>query len=390
MIETCALIPAAGHGKRFSGVQSKLFVEIAGIPVLGHSLLAMERSDVIQSIVLVISRENQEKALQLAKDLGISKLYRVLEGGSERQDSVENGLQAVPERTEIVAVHDGARPLVSSALIERCVEGACQWGAVAPALPVVDTIKRVSQDFVKETLLRKELCRVQTPQTFRLDLLKKAYQNAREKGVTGTDDASLVEILGEKVHLVPGEERNLKITTQQDIGKAEQLLGVGPRVGFGYDVHRLVEGRKLFLGGVEIPHEKGLLGHSDADALLHALCDALLGAAGLSDIGVYFPDNDPRFEGIESIKLLRNVADLIREKGFGISNVDATVIAQRPKISSVIPRMKSMIADALQIPVGRIGIKATTNERLDSIGNEEGIAAYAVASLYPHPFDSID
>jgi 2-C-methyl-D-erythritol 4-phosphate cytidylyltransferase/2-C-methyl-D-erythritol 2,4-cyclodiphosphate synthase len=329
----------------------------------------------------VTSADDREAAAALVKQLKITKLIRIVEGGAERQDSVSHGLAAIPSQVELVAVHDGARPLVSHQLIERCVEAAQQWGTAIPSLSIIDTVKRAKEGIIVETLDRRELVRVQTPQTFRREILIKAVKQAIQDQFTGTDEAALVERMGIPVHLVAGEESNLKVTTMGDIAAAEAYLGTGPRIGFGYDIHRLVQGRKLFLGGVEIAHTKGLEGHSDADALLHAICDALLGAAGLADIGVYFPNNDPRFAGISSLKLLEEVAGLLAEKGFMPSNIDATVIAEAPKIAPHVSLMKERIAEALHLPVQCVGIKATTNEGIGSLGSGEGIAAYAVANL---------
>jgi 2-C-methyl-D-erythritol 4-phosphate cytidylyltransferase/2-C-methyl-D-erythritol 2,4-cyclodiphosphate synthase len=254
-----------------------------------------------------------------------------------------------------------------------------------PATPDSDTLKRfLDGSATLETVDRRELYGVQTPQVFRLGLLLEAYRSAQAEGFAGTDDGSYVERLGHPVTLVPGERNNLKITVAEDLRMAEGLLSGGAvRTGFGYDVHQLVPGRPLVLGGVALEHPAGLGldGHSDADVLLHAIADALLGACALGDIGEHFPNTDPRYAGISSLVLLRVVADKVRESGFDIVNVDAMLLAERPKIRPHVDRMRANIAEALRIDPGGVSVKATTNERLGFEGREEGMAAHAVATV---------
>ena len=316
----------------------------------------------------------------------------VSDGGGGRDDGRDAG---------IVLVHDGARPLVPRTVIDAVIEGCAACGAAIPAIPVKDTIKQIhisdSGAVVSSTPERSSLRAVQTPQGFDAVLLMRAY-DACGPDTAVTDDASLVEALGVPVYIVNGDEMNIKITTPSDLGRAEQLLNRqsaddpcknepaavimrAPRTGMGYDVHAFAENRKLILGGVDIPHDRGLLGHSDADVLIHAIMDALLGAAALGDIGKHFPDTDPRYKGISSLLLLGHVSELLRSHGWVIVNIDATVIAQRPKVAPHIPQMKKNMAEVLKISESQINIKGTTTERLGFTGREEGIASQAVASI---------
>lgn len=290
----------------------------------------------------------------------------------------------MPEDTQLVAIHDGARPLVSPDIIERTLEEAWKSGAAAAGIRVKDTVKVVGDGgMIEGTVDRTRLWQVQTPQTFRYPLILEAHREAEARGWECTDDASLIERTGGKVAMVPGSPRNLKITEPEDMALAEKILGgTGHRTGTGYDAHRLTEGRKLILGGVDIPYEKGLLGHSDADVLTHAVMDALLGAAGLGDIGQWFPDNDPAYEGISSLALLGRVGEAVAQAGYAIANIDGTVIAQAPRLAAHIPRMRAHIAEVLGIEESQVNVKATTTEGMGFTGRGEGIAAQAAAALY--------
>lgn len=306
-------------------------------------------------------------------------------GGETRQQSVRNGLEWAPESAAYVAVHDAARPLVSHALLDRLFEAAQVHGAVVPALPVTDALKRVQPDSppqVMESVARESLYRVQTPQVFRHEWLKDAHQKAAARD-DAPDDAELVCQAGYPVVLVPGEASNIKLTTPDDLALLQFYSGEasGVRVGIGYDIHTLVEGRTLVLGGVPIPFEKGLLGHSDADVVLHALCDALLGAVGLGDIGQHFPNTDPRWKDCSSLTLLHEVKQQVAAAGYRVVNLDATVIAEAPKLAPHIPAMRSQIAQCLEILPTQVSIKATTNERMDSMGRGESIACFAIATV---------
>jgi len=323
------------------------------------------------------------------------KPWQVASGGSERQYSIANALNIMSQTTDIVLVHDGARPLVNILCINNVIQAAIAHHAAVVAVPVKDTIKIVNNGVVSGTPERHTLWSIQTPQGFNAHLLRQAYEQANKDDYLGTDDASLVERLGVSVKIVEGSYENIKVTTPEDLIIAEALMnsknsalynkeceaGNMVRFGMGYDVHKLVEGRKLILGGVEIPYVYGLDGHSDADVLLHGITDALLGAAALGDIGKHFPDTDIQYKGVSSIALLERVRDIIAEHGYVVNNIDGTIVAERPKLAPYIPEMNKRIAAALQVEIGQVNVKATTTEGLGFAGKGEGIAAYATASI---------
>lgn len=381
MRKTCAaVIVAAGSATRMQGID-KMLVPLAGVPVVLRSVRALAASDCIDSLVIVTRTECMETLRTLCAE--VSKPVTVVAGGASRPESVLAGLAALPEGTELAAIHDGARPLVTQAVIAEAVEAAGCCGAAAPAVPVHDTIKQAENGLVRATPERKTLFAVQTPQVFDVKLLKTVLRAAMERGIALTDDCSAVEAAGKAVVLTQGCEENLKITTPVDLTLAEAILKRRKtmRIGHGYDVHRLTEGRRLILGGVEIPFERGLDGHSDADVLVHALMDALLGAAGLRDIGVLFPDNDPAYKNISSMLLLDRVMLTLEHAGYAVGNVDVTVLAQRPKLKDYIPVMRENLARAMKIPLDCVNIKATTEEGLGFTGSGEGIACHAVCLL---------
>lgn len=382
-----ALIVAAGTGSRFGSAVPKVFMPLGGAPLLAWSLRAFGAHPEVGSVVVVVAPEYAEHTRQLCA-AGLSLPWQVVDGGPERRVSVCNGLRALREFTpDLVAIHDGARPLVSSDVISDSLAVARRCGAALATVGVVDTVKQVDADLcIIATLDRSQLQLAQTPQTFRYDLILSAHERADAEGWDVTDDAMLVERLGHPVHASRGDRRNLKITVPEDLAMAEWLLENNKptqRIGHGFDVHRLVEGRRLVLGGVEIEHEKGLLGHSDADAALHAVCDAILGAAGLGDIGQHFPDTDPAYKDADSLQLLRRVGQLARDAGWTIGNLDATILCQAPKLAPHIPAMRERTAAALEISPDLINYKATTTEKLGPIGEGQAIAAEAVALLVP-------
>lgn len=381
MKRASAVIPAAGRGERFGRGSNKVFAVIAGKPILAHTLSVFEACDAISDIVLVTGQHELEAAGELVGRFSFGKISHIVEGGAQRQDSVSHGLAKVTG--EIVAIHDAARPMVTCEMIERSVAEAARIGACIAAVPVIDTIKSASPDgSVAGTVDRSNLYAVQTPQTFQTALLREAYARAFEEGFCATDDAALVERMGRTVGIVPGSYDNIKITTPSDLELATMKLGGGEtRTGMGFDVHTLVEGRRLVLGGVEIPHELGLLGHSDADVLLHAIADAILGAAAMGDIGRHFPDTDPKYRGISSLKLLEHVGQIVGSEGWKIVNIDATLAAERPKIAPYAQQMISNIAGCLGIEPGRVSVKATTTEKLGYVGRGEGMACWAVAGI---------
>jgi 2-C-methyl-D-erythritol 4-phosphate cytidylyltransferase/2-C-methyl-D-erythritol 2,4-cyclodiphosphate synthase len=373
------IIAAAGSGNRMGSGIPKQYMEILGKPVLTRSVEAFENNASTDEIYLVVNQDFTDfcRELYLGERSGMGKVKGIVPGGAQRQDSVYAALSTIPEDVDFVLVHDGARPFVTEETIEALIEGTVKHGAAVAAVPVKDTIKSAEDGIFSETLDRSRLYSIQTPQGFGRKLLKQAYERAFSENFYGTDDAVLVEKMGEKVYLVKGDYHNIKITTKEDIILGEAILGEETRIGTGYDVHRLTEGRKLILGGVEIPFDKGLLGHSDADVLIHAIMDALLGAAALGDIGRHFPDNDESYRGISSLLLLKRVGGLLTESGCRIGNIDAVVIAQRPKIAPYIGEMTARIAETLDIEENRINIKGTTTEKLGFCGREEGIAAQA-------------
>ena len=372
MPEVTAILVAAGASRRMGF--DKLSVRLPnGQTVLEASARALWSHPAVSDLVLVCG-ENRPACEEIAAVC--PKPCLVVQGGETRAESVKNGLSAA--RGELVAIHDAARPFVSEAVITAALDEAFRMGAAAPAVPVKDTVKIARQDHtVVETPDRAALYAVQTPQCFRRALYLQAMQAVcGDQANQVTDDCSLFELAGFPVELTQGDYANYKITTKEDL-KGDAAM----RIGHGYDVHRLVEGRKLILGGVEIPFEKGLLGHSDADVLLHAVMDALLGAAALGDIGQHFPDTDPAYRGADSLELTRRVAALLQQSGYTVGNVDATILCQRPKLAPHIPAMRRNIADALGICVDRVSVKATTEEHLGFTGEGLGIAAHAVALL---------
>lgn len=371
------VIAAAGSGRRMGAQGNKVLLPLRGKPVLSHSLACFGSMDEVSELVVVTSSVDQEAITELVQEVAENKATKVVLGGAERQDSVYLGLKALSSYTDLVIIHDGARPFITPKLVRKGLEAAREHGAVAIAVPVKDTIKRVQASLVVETPNRAELWAIQTPQIFDYGLVLRAYEEAREKGVLATDDCGLVEAMGHLVHIVEGSYANIKITTPEDLPGA----GGACSMGFGYDVHRLVAGRPLILAGVEIPHEKGLLGHSDADVVTHALMDALLGAMGRGDIGELFPDTDPRYKGISSLTLLNEVLNIIRQEQLVINNIDITIMAQKPKLGAWKSVMRKKLAQVLASTEGQINIKATTTEGLGFVGREEGIAAQVVVSL---------
>ncbi|MDO8587345.1 MAG: 2-C-methyl-D-erythritol 4-phosphate cytidylyltransferase [Armatimonadota bacterium] len=386
MTGTSAVIPAAGRGKRFGKDFNKVLAEVAGKPLIAHTLSVFQVSPTIDEVTLVCGRADIDACREIVRRFSLDKVTAVVEGGEHRQESVWTGLLRIRPETKIVVIHDGARPLVTEQIIAESVSAAATYGAAIAAVPVTDTVKAAGADaFVAATLPREQLYAVQTPQSFQRDLIMEAHEKARAAGVRATDDAALVELIGGKVKITSGSPENIKVTQPRDLDFVRSRLAGGEaaavRCGFGYDVHRFAPDRKLYLGGVEFPGEEGLEGHSDADVLLHAVCDALLGAAAAGDIGRLFPDTDSRYKGISSMKLLSQVSELLGEAGWRTINVDVTLAAQRPRIAAFVDEMKANIASALGVSVEAVSIKATTTEGLGSIGRAEGIACYAVGAV---------
>lgn len=379
-----AVLVAAGSSTRMGF--DKLSFDLGGETVVQRSIRAFAECPLVDEIVLVAGKNRAFLEQQAA---ACSKPVQVVPGGATRAESAKNGVLAA--HGDLVAVHDAARPFVSEAVIEAAVYAAAACGAAAPAVPVKDTVKRAVRGdgktvpetcMVAETPDRSTLYAVQTPQCFdRAAYLAALEELDAEKARLVTDDCSLFELTGRPVQLTQGDYANLKITTREDLPRPQQKEGEPMRIGHGYDVHRLVEGRKLILGGVEIPYEKGLLGHSDADVLAHAVMDAVLGAAALGDIGKHFPDTDPEYAGADSLMLARHVARIVRENGWKVENIDSTILCQKPKLAPYIPAMREKLAEAFGMPLDAVSVKATTEEHLGFTGEGLGIAVHAVALI---------
>ncbi len=372
-----AVLVCGGSGTRMGGSGNKTLLPVAGVPACIRAYRTL--TSVLDGAVVVV-RAGEEALFQSTFAAYGEAPYQIVAGGADRQASVYAGLCALPESCAEVLVHDGARPLVSEHTVRAVLSSVRQFGTGVAAMPVRDTVKRAdAKGRVLETLDRAELYAMQTPQGFRKETLLRAHRTIKARM---TDDAALVEALGVEVRLVMSEPSNIKLTSGEDVVMARALAGGGAlRIGQGMDAHRLIEGRKLVLCGVEIPYERGLLGHSDADAALHALADALLGAAALGDIGRHFPDTDARYDGISSLILLQKTREILAEHGFSPVNCDVTVIAQAPRLAQYIDRMRQNIADALRMDMNAVSVKATTTERMGYEGRGEGISALAVAMI---------
>ena len=366
VFRTAVIIAAAGSSQRMGAGLPKQYRMLEDLAVLIKTVRAFCACEEKFEIVVAAPVGDRAYVEQLLAAYGIEGC-KVAEGGETRMVSVSNALALV--EAPRVLVHDAARPYVSAAVIGRVLAALDTHDAVIPCVSPRYTIRTAS-----ETLDRSLLYEVQTPQGFNTAILKKAYKKALDDRCAATDDAGVTEHYGIMTHIVEGDYANIKITTPAD-------MPAPARAGYGYDVHRLVPGRPLMLGCVEVPYEKGLLGHSDADVLAHAIADALLGAAALGDIGKIFPDTSPETEGMAGSAILSQVAELLRSAGFSIVNVDATLVAERPKISKFTPAMQQAVADALGVEKTQVGIKATTEEGLGITGSGEAMAAHAVASI---------
>jgi 2-C-methyl-D-erythritol 4-phosphate cytidylyltransferase/2-C-methyl-D-erythritol 2,4-cyclodiphosphate synthase len=380
MASCIALVVAAGRGTRLGGPLPKQYLPLAGRPLLRHSLETLAAHPGIAAVRVVFNPEDREHYEAATRGL---ELLTPVAGGAARQDSVRLGLESLetvaPDR---VLIHDGARPFIDAATIDRVLAGLDDAEGTIPALPVSDTLKRGENGRVRETVDRTQLWRAQTPQGFRFAAILAAHRAAR--GSELSDDAAVAERAGLAVQLVAGNEENFKVTTSDDLLRAEQLLAARAsdiRTGQGFDVHAFAAGDHLWLCGVKIAHERGLIGHSDADVGLHALTDAILGALGAGDIGMHFPPSDPQWRGVASHRFLRHAADLVAASGGSIAHADVTLICERPKIGPHRGAMVARIAEILAIDRRRVSVKATTTETLGFTGRGEGIAAQAVATI---------
>jgi 2-C-methyl-D-erythritol 4-phosphate cytidylyltransferase / 2-C-methyl-D-erythritol 2,4-cyclodiphosphate synthase len=369
-----AILVAAGSGSRFGAERPKQFLTLAGKPVIRHAAEALATH--VSLLQPVGDAEPIEAAL-----LGVPFCLPVIAGGATRQDSVRAGLEALaPFAPDVVLVHDAARPVIPAGTIPALLAALKEFPGAIPAAPVADTLKRVVRGVITETVPRAGLFRAQTPQAFRFQTLLAAHRS----GLTGaTDDASLLEAAGETVEVVPGSDDNVKLTYPDDLLRLERIMAVTliPRVGTGFDVHVLEAGRPLFLCGVNVPHEKGLAGHSDADAGIHALCDAIYGALAEGDIGRHFPPNEAAWKDADSARFLTHAAERIAARGGRLVNADVTLICERPKIAPHRDAMRARIAEILQLDIARVSVKATTTEGMGFTGRREGLAAQAVATI---------
>ena len=430
-----AIIAAGGRGLRFGGASPKQLLEIGGRAILERSVAAFLAHPAVNELVVALPQPLADDPPPYLRSAG--KPLRIVSGGARRQDSVANAFRAADAASDVIVIHDAARPFASADLIGRTIAAAAESGAAVAAVQARDTVKRTDDGpsraghYVRETLARETIYLAQTPQAFRRDVLNDALAQTLD----ATDEATLAERAGHAVRIVEGEASNLKITTRadlvlaeaiarsteafavhppeslgrgqqsqsperaafaegsgetrsssQDVDREQRREGVGQaapartgRAGIGYDLHRLVEGRPLILGGVTIPFDRGLAGHSDADAVCHAITDAVLGAAGAGDIGRHFPDTDPAWKGASSVDLLRRAVEVVRDRGYEIGNVDASVIAERPKLLPYLEAMTANVAAALGISIDRVSIKGKTNEGVGELGRGEAIAVHAIA-----------
>jgi 2-C-methyl-D-erythritol 4-phosphate cytidylyltransferase/2-C-methyl-D-erythritol 2,4-cyclodiphosphate synthase len=395
-MQVAAIIAAGGRGTRLGAVEPKQFLEIGGVSMLRMSIDALRRSPRILEIVVALPADHLASTAAALPDAPGAPLIFVA-GGARRQDSVAHAFTRVSPGTEIVVIHDAARPFVAPDIIERTIDAAAQHGAAIAAIPVRDTVKQASaalvdgSHVVEATLRREEIFLAQTPQAFRREVLAAAM--AAAGGLDATDEAMLAERAGFRVHLVPGDPDNVKVTTPEDLdgarmraasmdpARAHSPAPRAPRIGTGYDLHRLVAGRPLILAGVTIPFELGLDGHSDADIVCHAVTDAVLGAAAAGDIGRMFPDTDPQWKNADSLAMLKAAVARVASLGHAVSNVDVTVVAERPKLLPHLEQMRLNLAGALGVDLGAVSVKGKTNEGMDSTGRRESMACHAVAIL---------
>ena len=384
MAQVAAVVVAAGQGLRAGGEIPKQFRRIAGETLLERALSAFAEAPDVTFVQPVIRPDDVDLVRRLTSGMNV---LEPVAGGATRQASVRAGLEALVACTpDIVLVHDAARPFASASLITCAIAAAEKTGAAIPALPVTDTVKRIdSTGTIEATLDRNSIRLVQTPQAFAFPALFDAHRRALAQGRNDfTDDAALAEWAGIKVSVFAGEPGNIKFTTPEDFARAEaiQSAGLGDvRTGSGLDVHAFGPGDHVTLGGIRIPHVQALTGHSDADVALHALTDAILGALADGDIGAHFPPSDPQWRGASSDRFLTFAVERVRARGGRIAHLDLTIVCEAPRIGEHRDRMRANIANLAGIGIGRVGVKATTSEKLGFTGRGEGIAAYATATI---------
>ena len=387
-----AILAAGGRGTRLGSDIPKQLLTLGDRTILQRSFDLVESHERIDEIVVALPRDLAASPPPYL--ISGRKPVRIVDGGFRRQDSVANAFARVSPGASVIVIHDAARPFATAGLFSRVIDAAAKGGAAIAALPASDTVKEATaapgMRIVARTIARESIYLAQTPQAFSRQVLEEAIELGRQALGTATDEASLAEQAGHSIRLVDGEDANIKITTPQDLKFSKALAGIGelalgmsgiPRIGTGYDLHRLEPGRPLVMGGVTIPHETGLAGHSDADVLCHAVTDAILGAAAAGDIGQHFPDTDVKWKDANSIELLKGAAAIVRAAGYVVANIDATIIAERPKIAPHVPQMRANLAQAIGVNISAVSVKGKTNECVDALGRNEAIAVHAVALL---------
>jgi 2-C-methyl-D-erythritol 4-phosphate cytidylyltransferase / 2-C-methyl-D-erythritol 2,4-cyclodiphosphate synthase len=379
-MSTAAIIVAAGTGSRMGSDKPKQFRMLAGKPMLRHSVEAFASHPDVEAIIVVVGAGQEPDARKALADLPVAAYVM---GGETRRNSVNNGLQYIEKQISNILIHDAARPFLSQRIIDDLIAALARHDGAVPALPVIDSLARsTSGETLSSSESREGLWRIQTPQAFRRDAILTAHRQWNPAN-EATDDARMAMAAGFDVALVPGDEALTKYTFSSDFNEEARQSGTMPsyRTGMGYDVHRLAAGEELWLCGIRVAHDKGLAGHSDADVALHALTDAILGAASLGDIGDHFPPTDPQWRGASSDRFLIHAARLAADKGYAIGNVDVTIICEAPKIGPHRLAMQQRVAEILAVAVDDVSIKATTTEKLGYTGRGEGIAAQAIATL---------
>lgn len=384
------VVAAGGKGRRLGGAVPKQWLSIGDRTIFERSVAACAASPRVRGVVVVVPDGDVEHARTLAAGAAGTKLLQVVAGGVRRQDSVAAGIAALPGDAEVVLVHDAARPFVTGAIIDRVIDAAAREGAAIAGAPVHDTVKHVARDgshsWIDGTIAREELALAQTPQGFRRDVLEDLMP-LMTSSTDVTDEAALAERAGYRVHVVEGHPDNVKITTEDDLARARRLLGAEAteraagalRIGIGYDSHRFADDRRLVVGGVYVPDARGLAGHSDGDAVCHAVIDAVLGAAALGDVGSLFPDTDPAWKDADSLALLRDAFSRVAAAGWRLGNLDIVVICHRPKIGPIAGTMRTSLAAALGCTPDRVGVKGKTPEGTSAL--EDAMIVHAVALL---------
>jgi len=379
-----AIITAGGKGKRVRGKIPKQYIKIGGKPLICYTLSVFCKSSEIDNVILVAAPDRVKYCKRLIKQYYLNKVLQVVSGANTRARSVYNGLRSVPAGTDIVVVHDAARPFITADLIYKAAISAKRWGAVVTAVSPKDTVKEVSKGYARKILRRDRIMNIQTPQAFRYSILQDSYKKYKGRFKDASDSSFIVEQAGYKVRFIEGDYRNIKITDNYDLELARSIIQShdnNVRIGLGYDIHKLIKGRPLIIGGVKIPSSLGLSGHSDADVLLHALTDALFGAAGERDLGWHFPDTDPKYKGRESSHFLLYANKLLQKRGYSIVNIDTVIIAQSPRLQPYYRKMTNNICMWLNLPKNKVTVKYCSPEQIGTLGNKKAIASIAVVAL---------